>query len=183
MPGELSEKLQKWVTMAGIPPKWKEILKPMDLSSQIELARLLSPQDVKVLGEDVALLLINAPCYRDTQDFWIQCARSIIHRQEMPVVLNHKKEINSAADLETYEIAIRCADIYLWLSQRDPFARFAPEQDRVRRNRLHWSLKMDAALQKQVDTTRRCSVCGRKLELGHRYNICNHCFRERRYDL
>jgi hypothetical protein len=182
MPGELSEKLQKWVTMAGIPPRWKEILKPVDLASQIDLARLLSPNDVKILGEDVALLLINAPCYRDTQDYWQQCARAIIYQKEMPVLQNLKKEITSATDLENYEIAIRCADIYLWLSQRAPFARFGPEQERVRRNRLQWSIKMDLALQKQVDTTRRCSACGRKLENGHRFNICNKCYRERRFD-
>ena len=180
LPGELNEKLQHWVSLASIPPRWKELLKPVDLSSQIDLARLLAPRDVKELGEETALLLINAPSYKDTQDYWLQCARAIIHQREMPLVLSPRKAIATAADLELYEIAIRSADIYLWLAQREPFARFAPEQELVREDRRQWSLKMDAALQKQMDTTKRCSACGRRLDLGYRFNLCSKCYRNRR---
>lgn len=182
MPGDLGEKLQKWVELSGIPPRWREMLKPVDLSSQIELARLLTPDDVEKLGDDAALQLINAPCYRESQDYWLRCATAIIHEFEMPTLINPKKEINSASDLETFETAIRCADIYLWLSQRERFARFAPAHKSVRAKRDQWSRDVDAALHKQVDTTRRCSACGKKLALDYRYNICNHCFRGRRYE-
>ncbi len=115
MPGSLSEKLQKWVELSGIPPRWKEMLRPVDLTSQIELAKMLTPRDVRKLGEEVALLLINAPCNQDSQNYWLQCAKAIINEEDMPVVVNPVRGIKSAADLEIYEIAIRCADIYLWL--------------------------------------------------------------------
>lgn len=180
MPGSLSEKLQKWVELSGIPPRWKEMLRPVDLTSQIELAKLLTPRDVRKLGEDVALLLINAPCNQDSQNFWLQCAKSIINDEEMPVVVNPVRGIKSAADLEIYEIAIRCADIYLWLSQRERFAQFAPAQASMRAKRYQWSMDVDAALQKQVDTTRRCAQCGKRLDVGYRFNTCTRCYRDRR---
>ncbi len=181
MPGELSEKLQKWVDLAGIPPRWKELLRPMDLSSQIELARMLTPKDVKKIGDEVALQLINAPCYRDTQTYWYRCALAVINNQIMPNVIDPPKVILSAKDLESYEVAIRSADIYLWLSQRERFAPHAPNGKQVRKRRYAWALEVDSALQKQVDTTRRCKKCGRALPTNYRFGVCNNCFREQRY--
>lgn len=181
MPGKLDEKLKQWVDLAGIPARWKEMLKPTDLTTQIELAALLSVKDVKMLGEETALLLINAPCYRETQSYWQACASSIIHRTPMPVITNPRLAIKNAHDMELYETAIRAADIYLWLAQRPEFRRYGPQQERVRAARYHWSMEVDAALVKKIDTTRRCPSCGRKLELGHRFNLCERCFRERRF--
>jgi ATP-dependent RNA helicase SUPV3L1/SUV3 len=181
LPGKLSEKLQKWVELAGIPPRWKEILKPVDLSSQIELAGMLSPGEVRRLGEETALLLINAPSYRDTESYWLRCARSIVNQQEMPLVSYPPQVIKSAKDLEATEIAIRGADIYLWLSQREEFAPYASEADKLREKRYQWTMEVDAALQRRVDTTRRCKVCGRSLPVGSRYDTCNHCHNERQW--
>ena len=176
MPGQLSEKLEKWVELEGIPLRWKEILKPVDLASQISLARYLTPKDVKILGEQVALLLINAPCYRETEAYWAECARAIIDQADMPLVENNVRGIHRARDLESYEFAIRCADIYLWLSQRDRFARFAPFAEQIRRNRHHWAMEVDAALQRELDTARRCRMCGHPLPLNFRFNICTSCY-------
>src|SRR5258707_12000402 len=48
--------------------------------------------------------------------------------------------------------------------------------DRVRSARMEWSLRVDDALIRKVDTTRRCSECGRKLPFSHRYSICDDCY-------
>jgi hypothetical protein len=150
MPGNLAEKLQKWVELNGIPEKWKALLKPIDLSEQIDLASLLSVNDVKEIGEKAALRLINSPCTKNTEHYWQKCARAIIGGKDMPyMAVNPPREIMCADDLETYEFAIRCADIYLWLSQRNEFSFSAPQEIIVRSNRYKWSMDVDRALIKK----------------------------------
>jgi hypothetical protein len=98
----------------------------------------------------------------------------------MPLPEAPEATINSASDLERHEIAIRCADIYLWLSQRKEFASSGPLADEVRSLRRRLTLEVDAALLRKIDTTRRCRDCGRSLPVGYQFNICQRCYRERR---
>ena len=180
IPGTLAGKLITWMQLQDIPEKWKMILQPVDLSAQIELANLLSPQDVARLGEARAFKLINAPTYRETKTYWLLCARAIIHGKRMPIPQDPgPKAIQNANDLNLFEQQIRSADCYLWLSQREEFFSCGPESERVRADRARWSDELDAALQRRVDTGRRCKLCGRPLPLKHRYNICEHCYRDR----
>jgi ATP-dependent RNA helicase SUPV3L1/SUV3 len=178
IPGRLSARLQQWVQLQGIPAQWKRILRTADLSQQIELALLLSEEDVRILGQQSALTLINAPVYRETEKFWLLCARAIITGKAMPVPQDPRAElINDADDLKMYEQAIRSADCYLWLSQRAEFRSNAPQSENVRLRRAQWSSMMDAAFQRRIDTGRRCPSCGRPLPITYRYKICNRCFR------
>jgi len=180
IPGTLEGKLQKWAQLQRIPDKWKMLLRPVDLSQQIELASLLSPQEVERLGEARAFKLINAPTYRETEGYWLLCARAIIHRRSLPVPQDPPSGgIRTAEDLVLFEQAIRSADCYLWLSQRQEFHGCAPLTESVRTRRSRWSAEVDAALQRRVDTARRCRICGRPLPLKHRYGICQHCYRDR----
>ncbi len=180
IPGMLAGKLSTWMLLQSIPAKWKMILRPVDLSAQIELANLLSMQDVDRLGEERAFKLINAPTYRETENYWLLCARAIIHGKRMPSPQDPgPKVIRNANDLTLFEQAIRSADCYLWLSQREEFFSCGPESENVRARRAQWSVEVDAALQRRVDTARRCRLCGRPLPLKHRYNICQHCYLDR----
>ena len=77
---------------------------------------------------------------------------------------------------------IRCADIYLWLGQRREFARYAPDEELVRAERRRLSKILDDALAAKIDTTRRCRSCGRPLAPNSRFNICDRCHRERRFN-
>lgn len=183
LPGTLSQKLKKWVELDGIPERWRQTLKPVDLTEQIELAQLLTANDIQDIGEDAALELINAPCVKNTENYWLECACAIIDAEVMPpVAVDLPKKITNANDLETYEFAIRCADIYLWLSQRRKFCQYAPEQEHVRAKRYAWSMAVNEALIRRIDTTRRCKSCGKSLSLNYRYNICSSCYRERRFE-
>lgn len=183
LPGTLDTKLGQWMTLNGIPERWRRLLKPVDLSEQITLAGMLTPAHVKRLGEVTALQLISAPCANNTEPYWLMCAKAIIARRDMPVPDDDlPKKITDTQGLESYELVIRCADIYLWLAQRREFSKYAPDEDRVRAERRRWSESLDAALAARLDTTRRCRACGRPLPLHNRYNICDRCFRERRYN-
>jgi ATP-dependent RNA helicase SUPV3L1/SUV3 len=180
IPGRLSARLQQWVQLQDIPAQWKKILRTADLSQQIELAQLLSEEDVRILGQESALTLINAPVYRESEKYWLLCTRAIITGKAMPVPQDPRAEvINDADELKMYEQAIRSADCYLWLSQRAEFRSNAPQSENVRLRRAQWSSMVDAAFQRRIDTGRRCPSCGRPLPMKHRYKICNRCFRSR----
>jgi hypothetical protein len=182
LPGALEEKLQQWMTLKAIPERWRKLLKPVDLSEQITLAGMLSPKDVKRLGEETALHLISAPCANNTEPYWLDCAKAIIAHTEMPVPDGDlPQKITDTAGLESCELMIRCADIYLWLAQRREFAKYAPEEEMVRAERRRLSEALDDALVAQIDTGRRCRTCGRPLPTHHRFNICDRCHRDRRY--
>jgi len=180
--GRLDEKLGQWVTLKAIPDRWRRLLKPVDLSEQITLAGMLSPDDVRRLGEQTAMQLISAPCANNTEPYWLTCARAIIRRRPMPAPDGDlPRKITDTESLESYELMIRCADIYLWLAQRREFAAYGPQEERVRAERRRLSQILDEALAARIDTTRRCRTCGRPLPLKSRYNICERCFHERPY--
>lgn len=180
LPGRLADKLQTWVNLQGIPDRWRQLLKPVDLANQINLARQLSDKDIAKIGEETAMQLINAPCDQNTEVYWRSCAESIIHELPMPMPENPPAVVRTAEALVSYERAIRCADIYLWLSQRRPFAPFGQQAESLRTRRNVWTMQVDAALQQQIDTGRRCSTCGRPLALHYRFKQCERCFRQRR---
>lgn len=183
LPGTLENKLSQWMTLRAIPERWRRLLKPVDLSEQVTLAGMLTPAHVRRLGEETALQLISAPCANNTEPYWLSCAQAIINHTDMPVPDdNLPKKITDTEGLESYEFVIRCADIYLWLAQRREFAKYAPDEDRVRTERRRLSEVLDEGLAAKIDTTRRCRSCGRPLPMQSRYNICERCFRERRYN-
>ncbi len=92
------------------------------------------------------------------------------------------RRITNAESLESCELMIRCADIYLWLAQRGEFSKYAPEESLMRAKRYLLSEILDNALAAKIDTTRRCRSCGQLLPLKYRYNICNQCYSERTYE-
>ncbi|NLG99571.1 MAG: hypothetical protein GX491_19620 [Chloroflexi bacterium] len=183
LPGTLQDKLRRWMMLKAIPERWRHLLKPVALSQQISLAGMLRPGDIKRLGEQTALQLISAPCANNTESYWLDCARAIISRTPMPVPeSNLPNKITDSEDLENCELMIRCADIYLWLAQRREFSKYAPDEAWVRDERRRLSKTLDDALAAKIDTTFRCRSCGRPLPLNSRFNICNRCHRERRYN-
>jgi hypothetical protein len=183
LPGTLEEKLRQWMMLNGIPQRWRSLLKPVDLSEQITLAGMLAPSEIKRLGEETSVKLISAPCANNTEPYWLACARAIIGRRDMPVPDGDlPRKITDTESLESYELMIRCADIYLWLAQRREFSKYAPEEEFVRAERRRLSGILDDALAARIDMTRRCRTCGRPLPVQYRYNICNRCYRERRFN-
>lgn len=178
LPGTLAERLRQWTELRSIPDNWRQLLRPVGLADAIELAELLTPREVETLGEADALLLVRAPTSNDTRDYWRVCAQAIVRHRAMPLPPEAPAPIRTAAQLTEVELSIRCADIYLWLSQRRPFAKVAPEAAAVREARAVATREVDAALQRRIDTTRRCRNCGRPLPTRHRFNLCTACYRD-----
>lgn len=180
IPGTLASKLTQWGSLESIPEGLRSAIQTADMSERIELANMLTDREVKLLGLAAALKLVNAPTRQNTREFWYRCARSILTDKPMPLPPTAPREINDTIELEAIEFSIACADIYLWLSHRPEFSNFAGYETEVREMRGEWSTRIDDALLRKINTTKRCSRCGTPLPLKHRFSVCNDCFYKRR---
>ena len=146
---------------------------------RIALAQMLTDKEVDYLGLATAVQIVNAPTRESSRSYWYQCAKAILHETPMPLPPEAPFQIDDSTDLDATERAIACADIYLWLSRRAEFNRFAPDELNVRAMRTEWSMSIDAALLRRLDTAARCINCHRKLPISHRYSLCNDCYSSR----
>lgn len=176
LPGSLGEKLEQWAVLQSIPESLKDIVKVGNLAERVELAKMLTDEEVNQLGLDGAVKLTNAPTRQSSRQFWYQCAQAILAGTPQPLPPEAPSQIASSRDLEKMEISIACADVYLWLASRKEFSTSAPDEQAIREARVHWSQQIDDALLNQLDTSRRCEQCGRPLHLRHRHRLCDKCF-------
>lgn len=179
IPGNLSEQLNQWAELESIPDELKIVLRTADLNERVELAKMLTDEQVKRLGLANALQLVNAPTRKSTRPYWMLCANMILEGYQMPLPVEPPIPIESSEDLEDTEQCIASADIYLWLARRKEFGMYADEEDLVREERKRWSMAIDDALLKKLDTARRCSGCGKILPSRHRFRICDDCYYDR----
>lgn len=180
IPGSLAERLMQWSMLQSIPEALRSAIKTADLTERIELAAMLTDQEVAQLGLAAAMRLINAPTRQNTRPYWYDCAQSILAHGTMPLPPTPPVEIINNYDLANAEASVACADIYLWLSRRPEFMRYAPDAPEVRIARGDWSQAIDGALLRRLDSARLCVSCGKPLPKGHRFRICDTCYAERR---
>lgn len=176
IPGSLAEKLVQWAMLESIPDSLKGVVKTADLDQRIELARMLTDAEVDHLGLATAVQLINAPTRQQSRSYWYSCAQAILRNRPMPPPPDPPSQIDDGSDLELMESCISCADIYLWLSSRREFKLFGVDRQEVHALRTEWSLEIDQALLRNIDTKRRCPNCGKPLPFKHRHRLCDDCF-------
>ncbi len=181
IPGSLAEQLTRWAELKSIPEELRAVITTADLDERIELAKMLSDEDIKKLGLAAALQLVNAPTRKSTRPYWLDCAYMILEGYQIPLPPAPPLPIQDGGDLDATEYSIACADIYLWLSRRREFTQFCEAHAQTREERREWSLSIDEALLRNLNTAQRCRSCGALLPSRHRYRICDNCFRRRRY--
>ncbi|MBZ0287743.1 MAG: hypothetical protein K8I30_09020, partial [Anaerolineae bacterium] len=179
LPGSLGDKLAQWASLQSIPDTLRSAIQTADMDERIELARMLTDEEVEQLGLSAALRLVNAPARQSTRDYWLACAHAILQNKPMPMPPDAPQKINTSVDLESIESCVASADIYLWLANRREFGEFGPDEHEVRIRRTQWSMRIDVALQHKLDMARRCSRCGKPLPIRYRYGICADCFANR----
>ena len=177
IPGSLADQLTQWAELKSIPQALRAVITTADMDERIALAKMLSADVVKKLGLASALQLVNAPTRKTTRPYWLDCAYIILEGHQIPLPPDAPTPINDGGDLEATEFSIACADIYLWLSRRKEFAVNCEAHEQVREERREWSLSIDEALLRNLNTARRCRTCGKLLPSRHRYRICDNCFK------
>jgi len=181
IPGNLAHKLEQWGKLQSIPDKLRNLLMTSDMAERIELAKMLTDDQVTMLGLEAAVALINAPTRRTTRIFWLDCAFAVISNYPMPMPPLPPEFIGDSRDLEDMEHAIACGDVYLWLARRREFAHHAPDEPEVRELRREWSYRIDEALLQKLDAAPRCAHCGKPLPLRYRYKLCHDCYANQYY--
>ena len=181
IPGSLAEQLTQWAELQSIPEELRAVITTADMDERIELAKMLSDDEIARLGLASALQLVNAPTRKATRAYWQDCAYMILEGYQIPLPPDAPLPIEDGGDLDATEFSIACADIYLWLSRRREFADFCEAHAQVREERREWSLSIDEALRRELNTARRCRACGAPLPSRHRYRICENCFGRRRF--
>ena len=181
IPGSLAEQLTQWAELKSIPAELRAVITTADMDERIELAKMLSDDEIERLGLASALQLVNAPTRKATRAYWQDCAYMILEGYQIPLPLEAPLPIKDGGDLDATEFSIACADIYLWLSRRREFSEFCEAHAQVREERREWSLSIDEALRRELNTARRCRACGALLPSRHRYRICENCFSRRRF--
>ncbi len=181
IPGSLAEQLAQWAELKSIPDELRAVITTADLDERIELAKMLSDDEIQRLGLASALQLVNAPTRKTTRPYWQDCACMILEGYQIPLPPDAPSPIRDGGDLEATELSIACADIYLWLSRRREFSQFCEAHAQVRDERREWSLSIDEALLRKLNIARRCRACGALLPSRHRYRICENCFGRRRF--
>ncbi len=179
IPGSLSHRFARWSELQSIPDSLRNVIKPADIDERIALARMLTDPEVVQLGLPAAVKLVNAPTREQSRNYWRLCTLAILDESPMPLPPDAPLYIDNDHDLDVTEESIACADIYLWLSHRREFSAYAPDEDRVRERRTEWSMSIDAALLRRLDTLARCVNCRQPLPLGHRYSLCDNCYSNR----
>jgi ATP-dependent RNA helicase SUPV3L1/SUV3 len=180
IPGSLAERLARWAALESIPDSLRGAIKTADMAERIELAGMLSQPEVDILGLPAAIKLINAPTQQTTRAYWRRCASAILYEEPLPLPPAPSAPISGSEELQWAETCIRCADIYLWLSNRLEFKKFGQDVAYVRRSRTSWSRLIDEALIHKIDAAPRCPECGNRLPFNHRYRLCEDCFAGRR---
>jgi len=181
IPGNLSEQLTQWAALESIPDELRAVITTADLAERVELAKMLSDEQIERLGLASALQLVNAPTRKSTRPYWQDCAYMILEGYQIPEPPPAPVPIHDSDDLEGTELSIACADIYLWLSRRKEFRQHCDAYDAVREMRREWSLSIDEALLRKLDTAKRCNSCGKILPSRHRYRICDSCYFDKQY--
>ncbi len=179
IPGTLAHRFAQWSELQSIPDTLRGVIKPADIDERIALARMLTEREVDHLGLPAAVRLVNAPTRENSREYWRRCSLAIIAGEAMPHPPEAPFVIENDFHLDATETAIACADIYLWLARRHEFGIYAPDEARIREMRGEWSMSIDAALLRRVDTLARCVNCRRPLPLTHRYSLCDNCYSQR----
>jgi ATP-dependent RNA helicase SUPV3L1/SUV3 len=181
IPGNLSEQLTQWADLESIPEELRAVIRTADLAERVELAKMLSDEQIEQIGLAAALQLVNAPTRKSTRPYWLQCAYMILEGYQIPEPPTPSLPIEDSEDLESTEFSITCADIYLWLSRRKEFSMYCDAYEEIREARREWSLAIDEALLQKLDTAKRCTTCGKILPSRHRYRICDSCYYDKQF--
>jgi ATP-dependent RNA helicase SUPV3L1/SUV3 len=170
----LSEFLRLFNTMTFQKPFYC-----VDMKEMIELAEMVEAAD-----EDRTLSY--------SEIFGFACAPVnlglIEHVQYYLWILNHYVDnqliINESIDdtsdnIDYLETSIKCVELYQWLSRHFDNKNFNFDEKQLIENKSKAIERLNELLSEKIGKT--CSSCGCKMAANARFNICDECFSNRRF--
>ena len=169
---KLSLILQKWSEMPVQPGFIKA-----NVAREITLAQILEKEsDDRELIYDFISLKFDEESPQLLK-LWQACFRSIARGEGLEyIILEDPMYMRDMSELELlyrqYDLLYSC------------IKRFEPESDRGKEMdtaRAEISERLITLLKDQKYESRKCKRCGKALPFGYRYNVCDRCFRQRRW--
>ncbi len=151
----------------------------VDLTDMIEIAEMVEEADSKNIMNDSEIFgFACAPVNLGLMDhvqYFITLLRSFAYER------NSTNELIDASsdDIDYLETAIKCVELYQWLSRHFNNKNFIYDEVKLADNKSLAIEKLNELLSKKIIVT--CSSCGKKLDDGHKFNICEVCFKDRRF--
>jgi len=110
------------------------------------------------------------------------------HVQYYVWILNHYVQSNpikneaidfTSNDIDYLETSIKCVELYQWLSRHFDQKNFEYSESDLLDNKGEAIEKLNTLLSNKIVPT--CSSCGVKMPESSKFNICEKCFKERRF--
>ena len=171
---KLSEFLRLFNTMAFTRPFYC-----VDLKEMIELAETVEEADSKnrLSSSEVfgfACAPVNLGLMEHVQ-YYIWILNNYVSGR---FIKNEEIDFNSN-DIDYLETSIKCVELYQWLSRHFNQKNFEFSEGMLLDNKARAIEKLNNLLSEKI--TRSCSSCGAPLADDIKFNICDGCFKEKRF--
>ena len=152
----------------------------VDLKEMIEITEMVEQVsanedaliDAEVFGFSCAPVNLGLPEH-------VQYFLSIVNRYVHSMAISYKKIDGTSEDIDYLETSIKCIELYQWLARHFNNKNFEYDDMELLHNKSLAIEKLNSLLSEKM--TLGCAVCGCKLPPTHRYNICESCFKKRRF--
>ncbi|MFZ4712510.1 MAG: helicase-related protein [Bacteriovoracaceae bacterium] len=171
----LSEFLRLFNTMTFIKPFYC-----VDLKEMIELTEMVEQADEKTKSLSSSEIFgfacapVNLNLLEHVQ-FYIYILNNFTHNHPI-----RNEDINVISDnIDYLEGAIKCTELYQWLARHFDKKNFEFNELQLLHNKSLAVERLNTLLSEKI--VRSCSSCGCNLPPENQYNICESCFKERRF--
>ncbi|MBT3980087.1 MAG: hypothetical protein HOE90_01970 [Bacteriovoracaceae bacterium] len=171
----LSEFLNLFNTMDFQDPFYCVELKEMiEITEMVETANenYQSLSDAEIFGFSCAP--VNLGLVEHVQ-YFVHILNNFVAAKS---IVNEEIDGNSS-NIDYLESSIKCVELYQWLSRHFNNKHFEFDIIKLLHNKSLAIEKLNVLLSDKI--VRGCSSCGAKLGQGHDYNICEDCFKKRRF--
>ncbi len=170
----LSEFLRLFNTMTFQKPFYCVELKEM-----IDLAETVEDADSEgVLSQSEIFGFACAPVNLGLVEHMQYYILILNHYVQSNPIKNEKIDYNSN-DIDYLETSIKCVELYQWLSRHFNNKNFIFEEGDLLDNKGEAIEKLNTLLSNKIVPT--CSSCGVRMPESSKFNICEKCFKERRF--
>jgi len=151
----------------------------VNLSEMIELAEMVEEADGNnVMSDSEIFGFACAPVNLGLVDhvqYYLTLLRSFAYgRNSVNDLIDAESD-----DIDYLETTIKCVELYQWLSRHFNRKNFEYDESVLGDNKSKAIDKLNTLLSKKIIKT--CSSCGQKVDDGHKFNICESCFKDRRF--
>jgi ATP-dependent RNA helicase SUPV3L1/SUV3 len=151
----------------------------VELKEMIELAEMVEEADAEGnLTQSEVFGFTCAPVNLGLVDH-VQYYRDLMHGYVASLSMVNEPIDSRASDIDYLETTIKCVELYQWLARHFNGKNFDFNEEELLSNKMDAVERLNTLLSKKIVPT--CSSCGAKLADTSEFNICEVCFKKRRF--